>query len=234
MHVGVTVFRTWKRSSPRSRTQPASLLARRSLREVWRRQRGGRLYNVCVRAAAYAFWSQSAVQRIPLLKTRAGPRDEAWLTRLAEEYNALIKVSQRPSSPLATVAWHRRLTPCQCPPLRPSVFSASTSKTTKSPTRTGSKSSPTRPASSTHCPPAPPEPPDRLTSFRGPHATRWTGTCWHVHELLKYEFRLEFEVRPTPACLIHHTHAAASAPLDPAPQRVSHRSPQRTLQRRQS
>ena len=35
---------------------------------------------------------QSEVQRIPLLKTRAGPRDEGWLTRLAEEYNALIKV----------------------------------------------------------------------------------------------------------------------------------------------
>ena len=166
----------------------------------------------CVRVV-----SQSAVQRIPLLKTRAGPRDEAWLTRLAEEYNALIKVSQRPSSPLATVAWHRRLTPCQCPPLRPSVFSASTSKTTKSPTRTGSKSSPTRPASSTHCPPAPPEPPDRLTSFRGPHATRWTGTCWHVHELLKYEFRLEFEVRPTLARPLSTPMLPRRRPLTPRP-----------------
>ena len=46
---------------------------------------------------------QRDVQRIPLLRTRAGPRDEAWLTRLAEEYSALIKVPtgvQRRTRPL--------------------------------------------------------------------------------------------------------------------------------------
>uniref|UniRef100_A0A8V1A4K1 Ubiquitin-fold modifier-conjugating enzyme 1 n=1 Tax=Gallus gallus TaxID=9031 RepID=A0A8V1A4K1_CHICK len=24
--------------------------------------------------------------------------------------------------------------------------------------------------------------------------TRWSGRCWHIHELLKYEFAIEFEV----------------------------------------
>lgn len=27
--------------------------------------------------------------------------------------------------------------------------------------------------------------------------TRWTGTCWFVHELLRYEFRLEFDIPVT-------------------------------------
>lgn len=25
--------------------------------------------------------------------------------------------------------------------------------------------------------------------------TKWTGKCWVIHELAKYEFKLEFEVR---------------------------------------
>lgn len=27
--------------------------------------------------------------------------------------------------------------------------------------------------------------------------TRWFGTCWHIHELLKYEFKVEFELPAT-------------------------------------
>lgn len=27
--------------------------------------------------------------------------------------------------------------------------------------------------------------------------TRWTGTCWFIHELLRYEFRLEFDLPVT-------------------------------------
>ncbi|KAL7376190.1 hypothetical protein ABVT39_002813 [Epinephelus coioides] len=27
--------------------------------------------------------------------------------------------------------------------------------------------------------------------------TRWTGTCWSIHELLRYEFRLEFDIPVT-------------------------------------
>jgi len=27
--------------------------------------------------------------------------------------------------------------------------------------------------------------------------TRWTGTCWFIHELLRYEFRLEFDIPVT-------------------------------------
>lgn len=40
--------------------------------------------------------SKDIVQQIPLLKTNAGPRDkEKWITRLKEEYAALIKVTKR-------------------------------------------------------------------------------------------------------------------------------------------
>lgn len=27
--------------------------------------------------------------------------------------------------------------------------------------------------------------------------TRWSGRCWHIHELLKYEFAIEFEIPVT-------------------------------------
>jgi len=25
--------------------------------------------------------------------------------------------------------------------------------------------------------------------------TKWQGTCWYIHELVKYEFTLQFEVK---------------------------------------
>ena len=38
--------------------------------------------------------TKKTVQQIPLLKTRAGPRDgEKWVQRLKEEYQALIQVT---------------------------------------------------------------------------------------------------------------------------------------------
>lgn len=30
-----------------------------------------------------------------------------------------------------------------------------------------------------------------------PDGTRWTGTCWFIHELLRYEFRVEFDIPVT-------------------------------------
>jgi len=37
--------------------------------------------------------TRKTLSTIPLLKTKAGPRDkEEWVTRLKEEYNSLIKV----------------------------------------------------------------------------------------------------------------------------------------------
>jgi len=42
--------------------------------------------------------TKRTVQQIPLLTTRAGPRDgESWTTRLKEEYLALIQVRLAPS-----------------------------------------------------------------------------------------------------------------------------------------
>lgn len=30
-----------------------------------------------------------------------------------------------------------------------------------------------------------------------PDGTRWSGTCWYIHELLRYEFRIEFDIPVT-------------------------------------
>lgn len=39
--------------------------------------------------------TRKTLSSIPLMRVKAGPRDkDAWVTRLKEEYQALIKVSQ--------------------------------------------------------------------------------------------------------------------------------------------
>ena len=38
-------------------------------------------------------------------------------------------------------------------------------------------------------------PPTRLESNK--EGTRWFGKCWYVHELLKYEFDVEFDIPVT-------------------------------------
>ena len=38
--------------------------------------------------------TKKTIKSIPVLRTRAGPRDAAWLERLKEEYQALIKLAQ--------------------------------------------------------------------------------------------------------------------------------------------
>lgn len=79
--------------------------------------------------------------QIPLLSTKAGPRDgAAWTQRLKEEYKALIAYTQMNKS--NDNDWFR-------------------------------------------------------ISAANPEGTRWTGKCWYVHNLLKYEFDLQFDIPVT-------------------------------------
>ena len=82
----------------------------------------------------------ATVKKIPLLTVKAGPRDgEAWVSRLKEEYQALIGYVQ--SNKANDNDW----------------FTISSNK----------------------------------------EGTKWTGKCWYVHELIRYEFDLQFEVPVT-------------------------------------
>merc|ERR1712070_88039 len=84
--------------------------------------------------------TKSTVQKIPLLKTKAGPRDkEGWAKRLKEEYTALIKYVQL---------------------------------------NKGSDQ-------------------DWFTISSNKEGTHWSGKCWYIHNLLKYEFDLEFDIPVT-------------------------------------
>ncbi|VDP05582.1 unnamed protein product [Soboliphyme baturini] len=81
--------------------------------------------------------TKKTLSNIPLLKTKAGPRDqELWLQRLKEEYQALIKYIE--NNKASDTDWFR------------------------------------------------------LESNKD--GTRWFGKCWYYHELLKYEFDVEFEI----------------------------------------
>ncbi|KAK1276805.1 Ubiquitin-fold modifier-conjugating enzyme 1 [Acorus gramineus] len=85
--------------------------------------------------------TKSALTQIPLLSTRAGPRDgAAWTQRLKEEYRALIAYTAMNKS--NDNDWFR--------------ISASDAA-----------------------------------------GTRWTGKCWYVHNLRRYEFDLQFDVPVT-------------------------------------
>ncbi|OQR79915.1 ubiquitin-fold modifier-conjugating enzyme 1-like [Tropilaelaps mercedesae] len=77
---------------------------------------------------------------IPLLKTKAGPRDrDLWVTRLKEEYQCLIKYVE--NNKQNDNDWFR------------------------------------------------------LESNKD--GTRWFGKCWYVHEFLRYEFGVEFDIPVT-------------------------------------
>ncbi|CAO1402239.1 unnamed protein product [Diamesa serratosioi] len=81
--------------------------------------------------------TRKTLQCIPLLQTRASPRDkEFWVQRLKEEYQALIKYVQQNKS--SDSDWFR------------------------------------------------------LESNK--EGTKWFGKCWYVHNLLKYEFDVEFDI----------------------------------------
>ncbi|KAB2616922.1 ubiquitin-fold modifier-conjugating enzyme 1 [Pyrus ussuriensis x Pyrus communis] len=82
--------------------------------------------------------TKSTLTQIPLLTTKAGPRDgAAWTQRLKEEYKALIAYTQMNKS--NDNDWFR-------------------------------------------------------ISASNPEGTRWTGKCWYVYNLLKYEFDLQFDI----------------------------------------
>lgn len=84
--------------------------------------------------------TRKTLSNIPLLKTKAGPRDkDLWPTRLKEEYQALIKYVQNNKE--NDNDWFR------------------------------------------------------LESNKD--GTRWFGKCWYIHELLKYEFEIEFDIPVT-------------------------------------
>lgn len=80
--------------------------------------------------------TRTAMQKIPLLTVRAGPRDKEWVARLKQELASLIKFVQYNKQ--NDNDW----------------FIIESNKT----------------------------------------GTRWTGRCWYVHELVRYEFDVEFDV----------------------------------------
>eukprot|EP00850_Spirogloea_muscicola_P006064 SM000028S10158 [mRNA] locus=s28:747638:749388:+ [translate_table: standard] len=85
--------------------------------------------------------TRSTVQRIPLLATKAGPREgEAWKKRLKEEYMALIKYMEMNKA--SDSDWFR-------------------------------------------------------IAAEDAEGTRWRGRCWYVHNLLKYDFELRFDIPVT-------------------------------------
>nr|CAD7575898.1 unnamed protein product [Timema californicum] len=84
--------------------------------------------------------TKKSLSGIPLLKTKAGPRDkDLWVQRLKEEYQGLIQYVQNNKS--ADNDWFR------------------------------------------------------LESNK--EGTRWFGKCWYIHNLLKYEFDVEFDIPVT-------------------------------------
>lgn len=85
--------------------------------------------------------TKSTLTQIPLLSTKAGPRDgAAWTQRLKEEYRGLIAYTSMNKS--NDNDWFR-------------------------------------------------------ISAANAEGTRWTGKCWYVHNLLKYEFDLQFDIPVT-------------------------------------
>ncbi|XP_045103411.1 ubiquitin-fold modifier-conjugating enzyme 1 isoform X1 [Portunus trituberculatus] len=84
--------------------------------------------------------TRKTLSSIPLMRVKAGPRDkEAWVTRLKEEYQGLIKYVQNNKE--ADNDWFR------------------------------------------------------LESNK--EGTRWFGKCWYIHDMLKYEFDVEFDIPVT-------------------------------------
>mmetsp|Transcript_37181 Transcript_37181/g.42230 ORF Transcript_37181/g.42230 Transcript_37181/m.42230 type:complete len:162 (-) Transcript_37181:71-556(-) len=84
--------------------------------------------------------STAIVNKIPVLKTNAGPRDgEQWIERLKEEYTALIQYIQINKD----------------------------------------------------------DDNDWFNIQSNEDGTKWSGKCWYIHELVRYEFDVEFEIPAT-------------------------------------
>uniref|UniRef100_A0A663ELZ1 Ubiquitin-fold modifier-conjugating enzyme 1 n=1 Tax=Aquila chrysaetos chrysaetos TaxID=223781 RepID=A0A663ELZ1_AQUCH len=122
--------------------------------------------------------ARRAVAELPLLRTAAGPRDrESWASRLKEEYRALIQYVE--NNKRADNDWFRLESNAEGtrwvsgaglgfprPGAAPGVRGRGRG-----------------------------EPGLRRGGGRAPPVCcRWFGKCWYVHELLKYEFAIEFDV----------------------------------------
>lgn len=128
--------------------------------------------------------TKKTLSSIPLLKTKAGPRDkDQWSTRLKEELHALIKVWGQ-----FLWMWHKH---CAigyrtvlsilftiCSDLTVS-FHVSFSLTASNVQYTQQNKANDN---------------DWFRLESNKDGTKWFGKCWYIHELLKYEFDIEFEV----------------------------------------
>lgn len=117
--------------------------------------------------------TKSTVQKIPLLSIRAGPRDkDQWVARLKQELKSLIQVRcclhlcrEATLLPLLSFCLQVSFTSLDLP--LPPQFVQYNKKNDN----------------------------DWFLIEPNKTGTRWTGKCWHIHNLVKYEFKLEFEVR---------------------------------------
>lgn len=108
--------------------------------------------------------TRKTLSGIPLLQTKAGPRDkELWVQRLKEEYQALIKVS------LLKSIYYKFTFSIDLTAIVRHFFSQYVQNNKDSGT-------------------------DWFRLESNKEGTKWFGTCWCMHNLLKYEFKVEFDV----------------------------------------
>lgn len=104
--------------------------------------------------------TRKTLSGIPLLQTKAGPRDkEIWVQRLKEEYQALIKVSFTSQIYLQYILFQ--------------FIHLFVTQYVQSNKDSGT---------------------DWFRLESNKEGTKWFGTCWCMHNLLKYEFKVEFDV----------------------------------------
>lgn len=102
--------------------------------------------------------TRKTLSSIPLLQTRAGPRDkDIWVQRLKEEYQALIKVN---------ALFDRKV--------KVKLFALFSLKYVQNNKEAGN---------------------DWFRLESNKEGTKWFGKCWCMHNMLKYEFDVEFDVR---------------------------------------
>ncbi|RZC34297.1 UFC1 domain containing protein [Asbolus verrucosus] len=100
--------------------------------------------------------TRKTLSSIPLLKTKAGPRDkELWVERLKEEYQSLIKVTPRNPADITSLSPPHMLQYVQ-----------------------NNKDADN----------------DWFRLESNKEGTKWFGKCWFIHDLLKYEFDVEFDI----------------------------------------
>ena len=113
--------------------------------------------------------TKATVQKLPMLTVKAGPRDgDEWIKRMKEEYMALIQVRTRLCS-----AMHCRRLVTSPSAARCSVRTRVSVQYQKVNKEAGN---------------------EWFTIESNKLGTRWTGKVWYVHEMVKYEFDLEFDL----------------------------------------